>query len=65
MCKKTNHFFYIIDLFKLFCCNNWLNWHVEFAAIIDKLSEKVLPKKMINSGANEDEETKWRRYCVV
>ncbi|EOY21319.1 hypothetical protein QUC31_007274 [Theobroma cacao] len=35
---------------------------VDSSAIIDKLSEKVLPKKMINSGANEDEETKWRRW---
>ncbi|XP_022766369.1 prostaglandin E synthase 2-like [Durio zibethinus] len=35
---------------------------VDSSAIIDKLVEKILPKKTINSVADEDEETKWRRW---
>ena len=41
---------------------------MEYAAIIDKLGEKILPEKTINSVADEDEEIKWRRYelcCLV
>lgn len=35
---------------------------MEYAAIIEKLGEKILPEKKIDSVADEDEETKWRRY---
>ncbi|PPD98945.1 hypothetical protein GOBAR_DD04031 [Gossypium barbadense] len=35
---------------------------VDSSAIIDQLSEKILPGKAIISVADEDEETKWRRY---
>lgn len=35
---------------------------VDSSAIIDKLGEKILPDKKINSVADEDEETKWRRW---
>ena len=38
---------------------------MEYAAIIDKLGEKILPEKPINSVADEDEETKWRRYRLL
>ncbi|KAB2041316.1 hypothetical protein ES319_D02G139600v1 [Gossypium barbadense] len=35
---------------------------VDSSAIIDQLSEKILPGKAIISVADEDEETKWRRW---
>ncbi|XVF09458.1 hypothetical protein REPUB_Repub07fG0094400 [Reevesia pubescens] len=35
---------------------------VDSSAIINKLGEKILPEKMTNSVADEDEETKWRRW---
>ncbi|XVE63968.1 hypothetical protein DITRI_Ditri07aG0063200 [Diplodiscus trichospermus] len=35
---------------------------VDSSAIIDQLDRKILPEKMRNSVADEDEETKWRRW---
>lgn len=35
---------------------------VDSSAIIEKLGEKILPEKKIDSVADEDEETKWRRW---
>lgn len=35
-----------------------------FAAIIDKLNEKIVPERVAAPSSNDDEEKKWRQYVI-